>query len=182
MSGVFIYWDNSNTYHEAQRIAEEQEGTPGARYLLRIQFDNLLRLAHADRTLEKSRCGRFRSSGDGAALEPDGEFRGRSKPVRSWCSGPECARNCRPMVAVAHARGRLGQQRRSWNRGPADRRRSWLRSRTRFSQHVGTDASTRVANRSPVLDSLVQARNARVGAGQRRLCPAGRLLLRDHLP
>ena len=54
MSGVFIYWDNSNIYHEAQRIAEEQEGTPGARFLVRIQFDNLLRLAHADRPLEKA--------------------------------------------------------------------------------------------------------------------------------
>jgi len=54
VSGVFIYWDNSNIYHEAERIAEEQEATPGARYLLRIQFDNLLRLAHADRPLEKA--------------------------------------------------------------------------------------------------------------------------------
>ena len=52
MSGVFVYWDNSNIYHEAQRIAEERNGTPGARYLIRIHFDNLLRLAHADRKLE----------------------------------------------------------------------------------------------------------------------------------
>ena len=52
MSGIFVYWDNSNIYHEAQRLAEEQNGTPGARYLIRIHFDNLLRLAHADRQLE----------------------------------------------------------------------------------------------------------------------------------
>ena len=52
MSGVFVYWDNSNIYHEAQRIAEERNGTPGARYLIRVHFDNLLRLAHADRPLE----------------------------------------------------------------------------------------------------------------------------------
>ena len=52
MSGVFVYWDNSNIYHEAQRLAEERNGTPGARYLIRIHFDNLLRLAHADRPLE----------------------------------------------------------------------------------------------------------------------------------
>ena len=52
MSGVFVYWDNSNIYHEAQRLAEERNGTPGARYLVRIHFDNLLRLAHADRPLE----------------------------------------------------------------------------------------------------------------------------------
>ena len=54
MNGVFVYWDNSNIYHEAQRIAEEREGTPGARYLVRIHFDNLLRLAHADRPLAKA--------------------------------------------------------------------------------------------------------------------------------
>ena len=54
MSGVFVYWDNSNIFHEAQRIAEERDGTPGARYLLRVHFENLLRLAHADRQLEKA--------------------------------------------------------------------------------------------------------------------------------
>jgi len=54
MSGVFVYWDNSNIFHEAQRIAEEREGTAGARYLVRIHFDNLLRLAHADRSLERA--------------------------------------------------------------------------------------------------------------------------------
>ena len=52
MSGVFVYWDNANIYHEAQRLAEERNGTPGARYLIRIHFDNLLRLAHADRPLQ----------------------------------------------------------------------------------------------------------------------------------
>ena len=54
MSGVFIYWDNSNIFHEAQRITEEKDGTPGARYLVRVHFDNILRLAHADRPLEKA--------------------------------------------------------------------------------------------------------------------------------
>ena len=54
MAGVFIYWDNFNIFHEAQRIAEEKDATPGARYLVRIHFDNLLRLAHADRPLTKA--------------------------------------------------------------------------------------------------------------------------------
>ena len=54
MSGVFVYWDNSNIFHEAQRIAEERDGTPGARYLVRIHFDNMLRLAQANRPLEKA--------------------------------------------------------------------------------------------------------------------------------
>jgi hypothetical protein len=54
LSGVFVYWDNSNIFHEAQRIAEEREGTPGARYLVRVKFDSLLDLALAGRPLEKA--------------------------------------------------------------------------------------------------------------------------------
>ena len=53
MNDVFIHWDNSNIYHEAQRLADEWEGTPGARYLVRIHFDNLLRLAQADRPVRR---------------------------------------------------------------------------------------------------------------------------------
>ena len=65
MNKVFIYWDNSNIFHEAQRLAEELEDGPGARWRVRIDFDNMLRLAHADRAMEKAfaagsvpqRCG-----------------------------------------------------------------------------------------------------------------------------
>ena len=54
MDRVFVYWDNSNIFHEAQRLADEREGTPGARYLVRVHFDNLLRLALAERPLAKA--------------------------------------------------------------------------------------------------------------------------------
>ena len=54
MDQVFVYWDNSNVFHEAQRLAEEREGTPGARYLVRIHCENLLRLAEAGRPLAKA--------------------------------------------------------------------------------------------------------------------------------
>jgi hypothetical protein len=54
LENVFIYWDNSNIFHEAQRLAEEREESPGARYRVRINFDNMLRLAHADRVLEQA--------------------------------------------------------------------------------------------------------------------------------
>ena len=54
MDRVFIYWDNSNIIHEAQRLAEEQSKGAGARYRVRIHFENLLRLAHADRPLHKA--------------------------------------------------------------------------------------------------------------------------------
>ena len=53
MERVFIYWDNSNIFHEAQRLAEEREGGL-ARYRVRIHFDNLLRLARADRPIERA--------------------------------------------------------------------------------------------------------------------------------
>ena len=54
MDNVFIYWDNSNIFHEAQRLAEEREEGEGARYRVRINFDNMLRLAQADRPLQKA--------------------------------------------------------------------------------------------------------------------------------
>ena len=54
MEKVFIYWDNSNIFHEAQRLAEELEDGPDARFLVRINFDNLLRLAHGDRPMKKA--------------------------------------------------------------------------------------------------------------------------------
>lgn len=54
MDRVFIYWDNSNIFHEAQRLAEERNGTPGARYLARVHVDNLMTLAVADRQVESA--------------------------------------------------------------------------------------------------------------------------------
>ena len=51
MKKVYVYWDNSNVFLGAQSIAEEQNGTPNARYRMCINFDNLLRLAHADREI-----------------------------------------------------------------------------------------------------------------------------------
>ena len=54
MDSVFIYWDNSNIFHEAQRFAEEREEGSDARYRVRINFENVLRLAHADRHLKKA--------------------------------------------------------------------------------------------------------------------------------
>ncbi len=54
MNEIFVYWDRSNLFHEAQRIAEEQKSTPGARYRVRIHFDNLMNLARADRPMKKA--------------------------------------------------------------------------------------------------------------------------------
>lgn len=54
MERVFVYWDNSNIFHEAQRLSEQHDEGPGARYRVRIHFENMLRLAHADRPLERA--------------------------------------------------------------------------------------------------------------------------------
>ena len=54
MNRVFVYWDNSNILHEAQRLAEERAEGPDARHRVHIHFENMLRLAHADRPLEKA--------------------------------------------------------------------------------------------------------------------------------
>ena len=54
MNSVFIYWDNSNIFHETQRLAQERREGPNARYRVRINVDNILRLAHADRPLKKA--------------------------------------------------------------------------------------------------------------------------------
>ena len=54
MGGVFVYLDNSNIFHAAQDLAEERNGDQNARYRVRLNFENLLRLAQADRPLGKA--------------------------------------------------------------------------------------------------------------------------------
>ena len=71
MEQVFVYWDNSSIFIEAQRIAEERNEHVDARYRVRINFDNMLRLAHADRPM-KSHRRRVGAAGTAAVVEPDG--------------------------------------------------------------------------------------------------------------
>ena len=54
MESCFLYWDNSNILHEAQRLAEERDEGPGARYRVRLNFENIRRLADAGRPVEKA--------------------------------------------------------------------------------------------------------------------------------
>lgn len=54
MKSCFIYWDNSNIFHAAQYLAEDREATPAARFRIRIHFESLYRLAHADRKVERA--------------------------------------------------------------------------------------------------------------------------------
>ena len=54
MDPVVVYWDKANVFLEAQRLAAERELGPGARYRMRIHFENMLRLAHADRPMQRA--------------------------------------------------------------------------------------------------------------------------------
>ena len=54
MESVFVYWDNSNLFHEAQRLAAEREDGPDARYRVRIDHERLFHLAHASRPVQKA--------------------------------------------------------------------------------------------------------------------------------
>ena len=54
MESVFVYWDNLNIFYEAQRFAIERKEGSNARYRACINFENMLRLAHANRPLENA--------------------------------------------------------------------------------------------------------------------------------
>lgn len=54
MNKVFIYWDNSNIFHAAQELAEERNGGFDPRRRVRIDFEKMFRLAHADRPIAKA--------------------------------------------------------------------------------------------------------------------------------
>jgi len=51
MKSIFVFWDNSNIFISAKTVAAEREGGD-APYQIRIQFDNLLQLAAAERNIE----------------------------------------------------------------------------------------------------------------------------------
>ena len=50
----FLYWDNSNILHEAQRLVESKDEGPDARWRVRMHLDNLLSLAHAQRPVKRA--------------------------------------------------------------------------------------------------------------------------------
>ena len=94
MNSVFVYWDNSNIFIEARRHAEEREAGPDARYRVRVHFENLLRLAHADRDVARSplarshpKCSTLRMEGLGvevALFDRGDPTRGEQEVDRSF--------------------------------------------------------------------------------------------------
>ena len=49
---MYVYWDNSNIFISAKSVAAEREGED-ARFRVRINFQNLLKLAHASRPIRR---------------------------------------------------------------------------------------------------------------------------------
>ena len=89
---VFIYWDNSNMFIGARSLASEME-SGDAYYRIRLEFQNLLRLAHADRPVERAYAvgsvppelravwNRLEGTGVEVDLFERGEYSGREQAV-----------------------------------------------------------------------------------------------------
>lgn len=89
---VFIYWDNSNLFIGARALAMELEGDD-AYYRVRLEFQNLLRLAHADRPVARAYVvgsvppelravwNRLEGTGVEVDLFERGEYSGREQAV-----------------------------------------------------------------------------------------------------
>ena len=89
---VFIYWDNSNIYIEAQRLAQEKEGSE-VQYRMRIKFDSLFELAHAGRSVSSAYAAgsvppqlsmlwnRLENAGFKVKLQQRGEYSRREQGV-----------------------------------------------------------------------------------------------------
>jgi hypothetical protein len=54
LDDVFIYWDNSNVFIQAQQIAEDRNGGENVHARVRLQFTNLLQLAAAGRHIARA--------------------------------------------------------------------------------------------------------------------------------
>lgn len=53
MSDIYVFWDNSNLFISAKKVAEERDGY-GTREAVRLNFANLMRLATATRPVVKA--------------------------------------------------------------------------------------------------------------------------------
>ena len=176
MDKVFIYWDNSNIFFEAQRLAEERNTGPDARYRVRINFANMLRLAHADRPVEKARAAgsvppemrqlwnRLESQGvevqlfdRGSAGAGEQEMPDRVLQLRMLEDGWDY--NGNPGIAVMLTGDGAGYY---GGRG--------------ILPDLGADARARLAGGDPVMGPFLQPADAPLGAGERRIRGPGRFL------
>ena len=161
MDRVFVYWDNSNIFHAAQRLAGPREG-PDARYRVRVDFDNLLQLAHADRPLERAVAA--------GSIPPEMrhlwnwmESRGievklfdRGSPETGEQDMPDRLLQLRMLEDALDYNGDPGIVAVDWRRGR-------LPGRSGFPPHPGAHAQARLAHRNPVLGLFLQSADARLG-------------------
>ena len=80
MKKIFIYWDNSNIFIEAQNLADEMNHDSYARYRVRLHFENLLLLAHANRPVEKAYAVGSIPPGNGWGLDSFKKSGSQSSP------------------------------------------------------------------------------------------------------
>ena len=89
MDSVFIYWDNSDIFHEVQRLAEERSEGPGGRNRVRLNFE---RLAH--QTVQTGFCCRVGSTGTAANRMGVEVLRGSPGRVNRKCLTVSCNSAC----------------------------------------------------------------------------------------
>ena len=176
MNKVFIYWDNSNIFHEAQRLAEQQDEEPDARYRVRIHFENLLRLAHADRTLQKAYAvgsvpPEMRSLWN--RMEAHGvevDLFDRGDPARGEQQMPDHMLQLQMLTDALDYNGTPGIVTLLTGDGAG------YFEGAGFHRTLGTDAQTRVEGRNPFVEAFVQAADAALGRDERGVRRARRLL------
>ena len=152
MDRVFIYWDNSNIFFGALDEAEEREGK-AARHRIRIHFKTMLRLAHADRPVERALAAGSvppemqalwnRLSGAGVQVE----LFDRGAVDRGEQQTPD-------RVLQLQMLRDCGLQRRSRHCRRSHRRRTGVLRRRRIPSRPGEDASPRLARGGALLGEL----------------------------
>ncbi len=176
MDSVFIYWDNSNIFHEAQRLAQERREGPNARYRVRINVDNILRLAHADRPLKKAFAAgsvppemrqlwnRMESKGVEVHLFDRGES------ARGEQEMPDRVLQLRMLEDALDYNGNPGIVVLLMGDGAG-----YLEG-AGFHRYIGAHAQARLAGGNSFLGAFLQPADAQVGAEKRCVCRVGRFL------
>ncbi len=181
MESVFIYWDNSNIFIEAQRLAEEREDEPDARYRVRVFFDNMLRLAQADRPLERAYAAGSvppemrqlwnRMEGMGVKVE----LFDRGIPGREEQEIPDRLVQLRMLEDALDYNGDPGIVVLLTGDGAGYLEGGGL------PQYPGAHAQAGLAHRDTILGALLQPAHAQVGGGERHIRAAGQLLRVHHI-
>ena len=182
MESVFIYWDNSNIFHEAQRFAEERSEGPDARFRVRIHFDNILRLTHADRPVERAFAAgsippELRQLWNRMeAIGVEAQLFDRGSPERGEQDQPDRVLQLRMLEDALNYNGDPGITVLLTGDGAGYLEGAGFHRTLERMQKRGWRVKL------PLVEGLLQPENAALGGGARRVHPAGRLLRLHHLP